>query len=206
MFSPSQPTQSSVPLTAATSASASASASKHQSILPSLQINQPLIAPRVHTSQQGSLPFATSVLTSKVETKKPDTLSTDDDDNDRIRHQDLEQGYVHKCHLCNKSFKRKSWLKRHLLSHSPERHFSCPWCLSKHKRKDNLLQHMKLKHTDYVLQELRLHNVNVNGSDLKKLITRSNSNNIRTLLYEGRLNKDEVKKVLNSLIDRHNHV
>lgn len=107
------------------------------------------------------------------------------------------QGYVHKCHLCNKSFKRKSWLQRHLLSHSPARHFSCPWCLSKHKRKDNLLQHMKLKHTDYVLQELRLNKVYVSTEG-------SSKNNIRTLLYEGRLNKDEVKKVLNSLIDRHN--
>lgn len=102
----------------------------------------------------------------------------------------------HRCPLCDKCFKRKSWLRRHLLSHSPERHFGCPWCLSKHKRKDNLLQHMKLKHTQYVLKELRDQNVEIDGE--------VRNDNIKTLLYEGRLNKDDVKKVLNGLIDRHN--
>ncbi|AQZ12414.1 MOT3 (YMR070W) [Zygosaccharomyces parabailii] len=100
---------------------------------------------------------------------------------------------THRCPLCEKAFKRKSWLRRHLLSHSPERHFSCPWCLSKHKRKDNLLQHMKVKHTAYVLQELKSRNVAIEGD--------VSGNSIRTLLCEGRLNKDDVKRVLNGLIE-----
>lgn len=105
-------------------------------------------------------------------------------------------GLSHHCPMCDKSFKRKSWLRRHLLSHSPERHFGCPWCLSKHKRKDNLLQHMKLKHTEFVLEKLRNHNVGIDGE--------VRNDNIRTLLYEGRLNKEDVKKVLNGLIDSYN--
>lgn len=59
---------------------------------------------------------------------------------------------------------------------------------------------MKLKHTDHVLRELRLNDVQVSFDNSSN----GANNNIRTLLYEGRLNKDDVKKVLNSLIDRHN--
>lgn len=105
-------------------------------------------------------------------------------------------GLAHCCPMCDKCFKRKSWLRRHLLSHSPERHFGCPWCLSKHKRKDNLLQHMKIKHTEFVLEKLRNYNVGIDGE--------VQNNNIKTLLYEGRLNKEDVKKVLNGLIDSYN--
>ena len=131
--------------------------------------------------------------------------------------------HVHGCHLCDKSFKRKSWLKRHLLSHSAERHFLCPWCLSRHKRKDNLLQHMKLKHSGYLVDELKKHNVvfnweksstrGPNGEYSKPLegklgeqglMTPPTCNNIKVLLSEGVLNKEDVKRVLNKLIDKNN--
>lgn len=131
--------------------------------------------------------------------------------------------HVHGCHLCDKSFKRKSWLKRHLLSHSAERHFLCPWCLSRHKRKDNLLQHMKLKHSGYLVDELKKHNVlfnweksatrGPNGEYSKPLegklgeqglMTPPTCNNIKLLLSEGVLNKEDVKRVLNKLIDKNN--
>lgn len=136
--------------------------------------------------------------------------------------------HIHGCHLCEKSFKRKSWLKRHLLSHSAERHFLCPWCLSRHKRKDNLLQHMKLKHSSYLLDELRNHHVSFNWSKSSSSIPSfgqldsennlkmdhhhssgnntqpSNNNNIKNLLNEGVLNKEDVKRVLNKLIDQNN--
>ncbi|SMN21804.1 similar to Saccharomyces cerevisiae YMR070W MOT3 Nuclear transcription factor with two Cys2-His2 zinc fingers [Maudiozyma saulgeensis] len=130
--------------------------------------------------------------------------------------------HIHGCHLCEKSFKRKSWLKRHLLSHSAERHFLCPWCLSRHKRKDNLLQHMKLKHSTYLLDELKNHSVtfhwekststnHINNIHNIKLdqsngpnCNNNNNNNIKTLLNEGVLNKEDVKRVLNKLIDQNN--
>ncbi|QLQ78212.1 hypothetical protein HG537_0A04590 [Torulaspora globosa] len=227
-------------------------------MLPSLQIQQPLIqqtAGKHHLSipfppytqagiedprltYQQPLPLPSVAPTGwindtndketgiKNSIDRADNIDNEDEEIDRkSAKRILDQGSVHKCHLCNKFFKRRSWLKRHLLSHFPDRHFACPWCLSKHKRKDNLLQHMKLKHTDYVLQELRLHNIKVDSGFLTisnnnndsanssnssaststTTSTNNSSNNIRSLLYEGKLNKDEVKRVLNSLIDKHNN-
>lgn len=55
---------------------------------------------------------------------------------------------------------------------------------------------MKLKHTEYVLEKLRNQNVGIDGE--------VRNDNIRTLLCEGRLNKEDVKKVLNGLIDSYN--
>lgn len=126
----------------------------------------------------------------------------------------------HQCHLCDKSFKRKSWLKRHLLSHSSIKPFNCPWCQSRHKRKDNLLQHMKLKHTPQVLQELQSAGVHpiVSNITLINLASTAGQNgvpslvpvhgdmsmmtSIKTMIDDGTLNKDDVKRVLNMLINR----
>ncbi|CCC67038.1 hypothetical protein NCAS_0A04800 [Naumovozyma castellii] len=113
---------------------------------------------------------------------------------------------VYQCHMCVKSFRRHSWLKRHLLAHSSQRHYSCPKCVSKHKRKDNLLQHLKLKHTAFVLEQLRQDNIDIKTAKdegEEDQGTASNTN-IKTLLVEGRLNKEDVKKVLNRLIDSAN--
>ncbi|CCK69679.1 Mot3p KNAG_0C05810 [Huiozyma naganishii CBS 8797] len=121
--------------------------------------------------------------------------------------------FIHKCHLCEKSFKRRSWLKRHLLSHSAERHYLCPWCLSRHKRKDNLLQHMKLKHSNYLLDELKNANVSFNWGtydgqnstdSMPKTLSGYPDSSIKKLLYRGILNKDDVKRVLNKIIERSN--
>ena len=109
--------------------------------------------------------------------------------------------YVFNCHFCGKSFKRKSWLKRHLLAHSADRQYSCPWCLSKHKRKDNLLQHMKLKHTEDVLRELKkLQKSSVEDAADEKVMG-GGKDNIKTMVYSGQLKKEDVKRVLNLLIE-----
>lgn len=121
-----------------------------------------------------------------------------------------EDAYPHKCNQCMKSFKRKSWLKRHLLSHSTERHFFCQWCLSRHKRKDNLLQHMKLKHPKYLYQELRLANVpfkwqrskNINFDNIPDDKRIDYVDSIKSLIYQGVLSKEDVKRVLNEIIER----
>lgn len=68
-----------------------------------------------------------------------------------------DESYDYQCEKCNKAFKRKSGLKRHLLSLSVARlfFFFCHWCLSKPKRRDNLLQHFKSKHPKYLYEGLK---------------------------------------------------
>lgn len=116
--------------------------------------------------------------------------------------------FPHRCHLCPKLFKRKSWLKRHLLSHSQQRHFLCPWCNSRHKRRDNLLQHMKLKHVPNLLQEINSRNMRFNWPILERLSKQIDGTieypDTKTLIHEGLLNKDELKNILNTVIDKHN--
>ena len=116
---------------------------------------------------------------------------------------------THKCNLCEKSFIRKSWLERHLLSHSIRRNFLCPWCLSKHKRKDNLLQHIKLKHNNSLLEELQQRGINFNWNVLlekRRLLgpqyVMRDANSVKELLDDGILNKVDVKRVLDQIVAR----
>ncbi|CEP60867.1 Mot3p LALA0_S02e01442g [Lachancea lanzarotensis] len=118
-----------------------------------------------------------------------------------------------RCHLCSKSFRRRSWLKRHLLSHSDFKPHSCPWCQSRHKRRDNLFQHMKTKHPREVLQELYETNSCVDMPDIEQLMPAESSGddalsgpgpNIRNLVEQGHVRKDRVKTVLNELAMRRN--
>ena len=116
---------------------------------------------------------------------------------------------THKCNLCEKSFIRKSWLERHLLSHSIRRNFLCPWCLSKHKRKDNLLQHIKLKHNNSLLEELQQRGINFNWDALlekRRLLgpqyVMRDANSVKELLDDGILNKVDVKRVLDQIVAR----
>ncbi|SCU92105.1 LAFA_0F08042g1_1 [Lachancea sp. 'fantastica'] len=119
-----------------------------------------------------------------------------------------------RCNLCVKSFRRRSWLKRHLLSHSSFKPHGCPWCQSRHKRRDNLFQHMKTKHPREVLQELYKTGNCVNMSDIEQFMssgplfedgaTGITGPSIRTLVEQGRVRKDRVKIVLNELATRFN--
>ncbi|KAL3229192.1 Transcriptional activator/repressor MOT3 [Nakaseomyces bracarensis] len=121
---------------------------------------------------------------------------------------DASMEYPHRCHLCPKLFKRRSWLKRHLLSHSQQRHFLCPWCHSRHKRRDNLLQHMKLKHVTNLLQEINSRNISFNWQYLERFVRQIDGileyPDTKTLIHEGLLNKEEIKNILNAVIDEHN--
>ncbi|CCD26314.1 Mot3p NDAI_0H01400 [Naumovozyma dairenensis CBS 421] len=142
----------------------------------------------------------------------------------------------YRCRICEKKFKRRSWLKRHLLSHSSERHYLCPWCLSRHKRRDNLLQHMKLKHPNNLINELKLRNfissqtaaasvAFVTSAAPSIMSINDGMNNtvagtvdnavstpgyetgitIKDLISEGLINKEDVKRLLNILIDEYNN-
>nr|XP_037273129.1 zinc finger protein 135-like [Rhipicephalus microplus] len=47
-----------------------------------------------------------------------------------------------KCNYCNKAFKQKCHLSRHLLIHTGERPFHCYLCPKDFRRKNNLLRHL----------------------------------------------------------------
>ncbi|SCU94865.1 LADA_0G11914g1_1 [Lachancea dasiensis] len=118
----------------------------------------------------------------------------------------------YRCGMCERSFRRRSWLKRHLLSHSNFKPYKCPWCSSRHKRRDNLFQHMKIKHVLQVLQELYRAGDQIDSSLLDHYASASasttedavgpSSSSIRILIDEGRIRKDRVKTVLNDIISR----
>lgn len=136
--------------------------------------------------------------------------NTNNNNNDIVLATNEVEVYYHKCNKCNKSFKRKSWLMRHLLSHSTERHFFCQWCLSRHKRKDNLLQHMKQKHPKLVYQELKSANVlfkwhnnkNINFANIPEDKRIDYVDSIKNLIQQGIISKEDVKRVLNKIIKR----
>ena len=46
------------------------------------------------------------------------------------------------CHICHKTFRDSSTLKRHLLTHSDERPFKCSQCSKSFRRKDHLQEHV----------------------------------------------------------------
>lgn len=112
---------------------------------------------------------------------------------------------LYRCSMCEKSFKRKSWHQRHLLSHSSFKPYNCPWCQSRHKRRDNLFQHMKTKHVHQVLQEL-MEAGDLDGSmgtNVRLAIDDMVAGpSIRTLVQDGRVKKERVKTVLNAVIAR----
>ena len=53
-----------------------------------------------------------------------------------------------KCQQCDKQFRRKDVLKRHVKTvHSDLMQFSCPVCSQNFSRKDVLTRHVKLQHS-----------------------------------------------------------
>ena len=54
-------------------------------------------------------------------------------------------GNSFKCKVCEKKFSGRS-LKRHMLIHTGDKPYSCPYCPYKNSRCDNLRQHMMRKH------------------------------------------------------------
>ena len=53
----------------------------------------------------------------------------------------------HKCPICDRVFRFKSWLTNHMVTHSDERHFECSHCDKTFKLKGQLTEHM-VTHSD----------------------------------------------------------
>ncbi|SSD61089.1 uncharacterized protein SCODWIG_02850 [Saccharomycodes ludwigii] len=133
------------------------------------------------------------------------------------------------CKVCDKCFVRYSWLKRHELSHASDKKFHCVYCNSKHKRKDNLLQHLRIKHPGELLSEIENQMILEKCSSVeilnfkaasKNLLAIASSNTkidtnpslvnnkenvIRILVANGLLKKDFLRKVSNALISHKEH-
>lgn len=177
---------------------------------------QSIAVPPTHGQQSGHNNFQKNVA-APLQPLNIQPTSKSDIDNKHFRQNSTQDTHhVYQCHLCEKQFRRKSWLKRHLLSHSNVKKFHCPWCSSTHKRKDNLLQHLKLKHTQYLLHEFTLYgilmNVNngsgntanlvtTNTGDKVWLINNEPSITIRDMLESNILPKDQAKRCLNYIVD-----
>lgn len=54
---------------------------------------------------------------------------------------------VFMCEICHKHFPFKSYLIRHMYSHSGEKPISCPYCTQKFYLKGNLNAHIRRMHT-----------------------------------------------------------
>lgn len=62
-----------------------------------------------------------------------------------MRHRKLQHlvGDIYKCHLCGKTFRAETDLKRHLLTHSGERPWSCDQCTKSFVSKSSLMVHKR---------------------------------------------------------------
>lgn len=93
-------------------------------------------------------------------------------------------------HNCSQKIERSSRLKRNLLKHSSERPFGCPWCKSRHKRRDNLFKHMKLKHMKLLMKAIQ---------DYYPLADFQNKD-MKVLMKDGQLHREDVRTVFFHLI------
>ncbi|CCF60102.1 hypothetical protein KAFR_0J00340 [Kazachstania africana CBS 2517] len=97
---------------------------------------------------------------------------------------------VYRCNVCNKIFQREAWLRRHHLSHTNDRNFLCPWCKSKHKRRDNLFKHIKLKHMELLMKAIREYYP----------LTDFEDKDLNELMRSGYLHREDIKRVFLHLI------
>ena len=58
-----------------------------------------------------------------------------------------EEKRTHKCDTCEKTFPHKSYLKMHMLTHSDVKAFKCPVCGHAGKRRDDVRNHIRRRHS-----------------------------------------------------------
>jgi uncharacterized Zn-finger protein len=63
-------------------------------------------------------------------------------------HEGIPKMKLVECKQCEKKFKRKSDLNRHVANIHEEKVFRCDFCENSYARKDNLQRHQKTKHAD----------------------------------------------------------
>lgn len=184
----------------------------HSSITPIINnittSDPPISSPPLYVLNQPSFPSNSGMpstqsiqkLKSKYDTathsfKTPSiaSLLTDDTTEQEVeREKEKENEKVYKCNDCHKSFQRAAWLRRHVLTHTNYRQFRCIWCSSKHKRRDNLFKHIKIKHMEQLMDSIQ------NFYPLANFETRD----LNKLVQSGQLHREDIKKVILSIIEK----
>lgn len=84
-----------------------------------------------------------------------------------FKEQHSDRGRPHKCDLCQTSFKRRSHLEDHVLSHTGEVRYNCKDCGAKYAKSKSLIRHRKLAHSALPLTAKIVNKTGLTGGEFQ---------------------------------------